>query len=280
MASSIELDKETQTGSTDNTTAGSQQPSSNLLRIILWACPRIFAVIFLIVLLVWIFQAEGGLGFDEATVFGWHALFMALFIVVFCQEAVLAFSMSIFSPLKRSPVSKWFHVSFHVLGIICAMIGITAIVYYKNLSSRPVVFPFYAVYSPHSWLGICILVLWALQALVALVSDYIPPGEKSIISKLHKLIGKAIFLGGLATCALGLQDMQSSDLAGSTPLIPGVIDANTMGATGSVVIGNQTITLVGYFPNSPEAQYASGCTILLFFIGIATFGALEFHHSS
>ncbi|KAF9996815.1 hypothetical protein BGZ79_009471 [Entomortierella chlamydospora] len=54
--------------------------------------PRIVGVAFLVILFLWIYQAEGGIGFQEATVFGWHALFMSLFVVVFTQEALLAYS--------------------------------------------------------------------------------------------------------------------------------------------------------------------------------------------
>jgi hypothetical protein len=54
--------------------------------------PRLIVVIFLIILFLWIYQAEGGIGFQEATVFGWHALLMSLFVVVFTQEALLAYS--------------------------------------------------------------------------------------------------------------------------------------------------------------------------------------------
>ncbi|KAF9211614.1 hypothetical protein BGZ59_007843, partial [Podila verticillata] len=36
--------------------------------------------------------AEGGIGFQESNLFGWHALLMSLFVVVFTQEAILAYS--------------------------------------------------------------------------------------------------------------------------------------------------------------------------------------------
>ncbi|KAF9371535.1 hypothetical protein CPC16_003005, partial [Podila verticillata] len=54
--------------------------------------PRLVVVIFLIVLFLWIYQAEGGIGFQESNLFGWHALLMSLFVVVFTQEAILAYS--------------------------------------------------------------------------------------------------------------------------------------------------------------------------------------------
>jgi len=252
---------------------------SRILQILTWSLPRILAVIFLIVLLVWIFQAEGGLGFDEATVFGFHALFMALFIVIFTQESVLAFASPLISgPFRkeRSRIQRYFHIGFHVLGIVCAMLGIVAIVYYKNLSPLPLAFPFYSVYSPHSWLGISLLILWGLQFTAGIYIHTIGnPSTDAQIMKMHRYLGKVIYVTGLATCALGLQDMQSSDLASSTPPMPGIYDTLSMGDGQTVIVsGNLTINVTGYFPNSPEAQYSSSCTILLLYLGMATFGNL------
>ena len=48
--------------------------------------PHLCSVTFLIVLLSWIVQVEGGLGFaNPMSVFGWHALCMSGFVVVFSQ---------------------------------------------------------------------------------------------------------------------------------------------------------------------------------------------------
>jgi len=276
-ASSVELEEHS---SRSTTSYGDDRTSSKILQILSWSLPRILAIIFLIVLLVWIFQAEGGLGFDEASVFGFHALFMALFIVIFTQESVLAFASPLISgPFIKSSslVEKYFHFSCHVLGIICAMLGIVAIVYYKSLSPLPLAFPFYSVYSPHSWLGIALLILWGSQFVAGLyihVIGNLGRDDKIFIVKIHKYLGKVIYVTGLATCALGLQDMQSSDLASSTPPMPGIYDTLSMGGQTVIVSGNMTINVTGYYPNSPEAQYSSACTILLLFLGMATFGTL------
>ena len=158
------------------------------------------------------------------------------------------------------------------------MLGIIAIVYYKKLSPQPAVFPFYSVYSPHSWLGIAVLVLWGIQLSVAVCiygfCKRTPEQNLRQLVKFHKFLGKTIYITGLATCALGLQDMQSSDLASSTPPLPGVCDTLGMGAGGSVTVGNITLNVTGYCPTSPEAQYASAGTILLMLLGISTFAAL------
>jgi len=278
LKESIDLDDATK--SPRHEVVREEKGASRILQFITWIFPRTLAVIYFVILFLWIFQAEGGLGNNEANLFGWHALLMSLFIVIFTQEAILSFSSPLISgPFSRNnsrTIDRYFHVSCHALGIICAMLGIVAIVYYKNLSPLPIIYPFYSVYSPHSWLGMAILILWGVQLATGIYVHAIGnPGidDKFLLAKIHKYLGLVIYVGGLATCALGLQDMQSSDLATSTPLMPGMED--TMGM-GQMVIasGNNTVNMTGYYPDSPEAQYSCACTILLFLLGMATFGTL------
>lgn len=232
--------------------------------------PRLVVVIFLIVLFLWIYQAEGGIGFQESNLFGWHALLMSLFVVVFTQEAILAYS----SPLigfftKNRTIIKYYHVVCHLLGAICALGGLCAIVYYKKLSPQPVVFPFFTLYSAHSWAGIVFLSLWLLQILagfhVYVVGNKRTSEQKRAFSQFHSFLGKSVYAVGLVTCIMGFQDMQSSDLASSTPPNPG----NMTMAMGD---------MQGYFPNSSLAQYSSAGSILLIFSGLATFLALRSQH--
>jgi len=88
-ASTIELIDE-QSPNTD--THVEEITASRILNIFGWIFPRLLVIIFFVILFLWIYQAEGGIGFNESTVFGWHALLMSLFVVVFTQEAVLSFS--------------------------------------------------------------------------------------------------------------------------------------------------------------------------------------------
>jgi len=227
---------------------------------------------------------EGSFGFTEANLFSWHALFMALFVVVFTQEAILSFS----SPLLGGPygtcltsVNKdlYFHIICHFLGLICWVLGIVAIVYYKELSPQPTTFPFFSVFSPHSWLGIALLGLWGIQVFLGIYSRlWAKPDEKLLLVKIHQFLGKVIYVLGLATCAMGLQDMQSSDLAGSSSpmLMVGSDDMNMGDNMGMIMANGSMMNMTGYFPHSMYAQYSCGCTILLLFIGIAVFGILTF----
>jgi len=271
-----------------------------------WLLPRLLVVIFLIVLLVWIFQAEGGLGFEEATIFGLHALLMSLFAVVFTQEGVMAYSQSLLKFTRNRRVFKNFHICCHIMGMVCAVLGLVTIVYYKSLSPQPVVFPFYTAYSPHSWVGIALLSLWFIQMVVGTYSHIatLNPDQKRTFSRYHGFLGKFIYGLGLVTCAMGFQDMQSSDLASSTPpgmqlssdmmsgmdsssmttgmdMMSGMVMTTAMDMSGMVMTSDMSsmmssnmtdmMSMSGYFPNSPLAQYSSAGSFLLILVGLATF---------
>jgi len=209
--------------------------------------PRVLAVIFMVLLFFWIYRAEGGLGFVESNLFGFHALLMSLFIVIFMQEALLTWSVPI---LTSHSNKKAFHLFCHVAGLICAILGLVAIVKYKKLSPKPIVFPFYTCYTPHSWAAIVFLVLWGSQIICKLLAVNLPKAY-------HRFLGNCIFGVGLAVCAMGLQDMQSSDLATSTP----PMDMASMAG----------MEMVGYYPDSLNARLASAGSIILVLLGIATF---------
>jgi len=225
---------------------------------------RLVTVVFLITLLLWIFQAEGGLGFDETTIFGLHALLMSLF-VIFTQESILAFSAPLIGPItKKRFILKFYHAGLHFLSMVCFICGLVAIAYYKSLSPEPIVFPFYTLYSPHSWIGVALLSLWTLQVLavgyVFVMSVLAPSYKYPSFFTYHRYLGKCVYAVGLATCAMGFQDMQSSDLAGSTPPGTNMTDMMMM-----------NMTMAGYYPDSDLAQYASAGSLLLLISGLFTF---------
>ena len=97
---------------------------------------------------------------------------------------------------------------------------------------------------------IAFLCAWVLQ----LAARFTPLSLHGV----HTFVGRAVFLLGLAVCALGFQDMQSSDLAGSAP--PGL---------------NVTYEpFMGYLPGSTNAQESNAAVLLLAAGGVAVFVAL------
>jgi len=228
-------------------------PPHPAVKLVLWALPRLISFIFLVVLFVWIYQAEGGIGWDEMAVFGIHALLMSLFTVTFLTEALLTYRAPLFP--KNLIDSRSFHVCCHAASLCCAVLGIVAIVYYKIMSPQPVTFPFYTLYTPHSWLGVMTLLLWFIHVIggsVLFGLKWVSEDRMPIALSAHHFFGKFIYVLSLATCAMGLQNMQSSDLAAG-------------------MIGD-----AGYTPYSTLAQLSSGLALLLAFLGVSVFAVFQF----
>ena len=222
-----------------------------MLQTLLWVLPRACWLVFLIIILVWDEKVEGAFGRDATNLFSWHALCMTLAFPVLLSEAILLFSAPLLQPLyltrhagRREFILKFTHVFLHLLTFILTILGMIAIAYYKAESGMSNAFPFFTLYSPHSWLGLAVLVLWVLQLLTkALASVYCSDeASQSLVKRVHLFFGHAIYVLSLVTCALGLQDMQSSDLAGA-----------------------------GYAQDSMFAQLACAGVVMLMFLGVAVY---------
>ena len=108
-------------------------------------------------------------------------------------------------------------------------------------------------YSGHSWMGILTMALWVLQFFAGLwlhVWTTWPPmsqDRRQIFVEIHHFFGYSVYAMGLAACATGLQDMQSSDadaLSAANPE-PAASDAievatNMLTASLSSMGGNMT----------------------------------------
>lgn len=144
---------------------------------------------------------------------------------------------------------RYVHIVCHLATLVCVVLALVAIAVYKRLSPQPIAYPFFTLYSPHSWMGIVTLILWTATSVTKLLSYVLFSSEpsKEAFGTFHRYLGLCTFVSGLATCALGLQDMQGSDLAG-----------------------------LGYDPYSMDAQLSTAATVMLLVFGMAVFAALSF----
>ncbi|RKO84879.1 eukaryotic cytochrome b561-domain-containing protein [Blyttiomyces helicus] len=225
--------------------------------------PRATMIAFGAILILWINRAEGGIGVSANNVFGYHALLMGLFTVGFTQEALLAYSAPLWGPFVPSrTVIKFFHSTLHFLGIVCCVCGLVAAAKDKSDAGTPVVFPNYTLFSAHSWVGVAALTLWALQFIGGFVLYLFATLEvKKKASKYHKFLGSVVYAALLATCAMGLEDAQQSDLSGSTPPFNFTAD----------LAANATGAITGYLPDSDLSRYAASGSVLLVVCGLFTF---------
>lgn len=226
-------------------------------------------LVFLVILLVWILESQGGLSFDGSSAFGFHALLMSLLVVVFMQEAILIFKVPLL-PLGRR-FQTMAHISCHFMSLVCAVSGMVAIVYYKQLAPQKngvgnQYFPYFTLYSGHSWLGIMFMGLYALQALLRLVTKN---------RDVHDFLGSVLYALGLAVCALGLQGMQSSDLGtvhDHEEKMVNTTENDPMGQNVGIVLNHS----IAASPTSSYSQYSAAMVILLAFNGLAVFTVKRF----
>ena len=64
--------------------------------------PRLLSLAYLVVLLVWIVQLQGGFGFDAESIFGLHALLMLFLVAMFTNEAFLTYVAPLFLQLSNN----------------------------------------------------------------------------------------------------------------------------------------------------------------------------------
>ena len=278
--------------------------SSLFTAILVYILPRMAYGALLGVTVVWIMQAEGGLGFTEASLFGWHALFMVLAFPVCMTEAILTFK----TPLLSLRLCCWWfdkrwyrymHGSWHILTCLFVTFAIVAITQYKHeappvmvndddasisdndsnnnnsadsdvngtmvfVSGYNKVFPMFKLFSPHAWLGLTTLVLWLLVAVVRYLQSYVFPKYPNFftdqtrknIHRMHVFCGRTVYFTALACCAMGFQDMQSSDLAGVVLVQPATIS---------------------YSPFGTFAQLACAGALLCMFVGVCVYLSSEIH---
>ena len=80
---------------------------------VLWILPRLISMILVIVVIVWVYQTQGA--FMSSSVFGYHALFMTLFIAVFTNEALLSYAIPLLPQLAKD--RKNLRYAGYILGI-------------------------------------------------------------------------------------------------------------------------------------------------------------------
>jgi Eukaryotic cytochrome b561 len=182
---------------------------------------------------------------------------------------------------------RYFHMTCHIGGLTCLILGMVAIVDYKAWAPHhPTEFPFQVMYSAHSWLGVLTIATWCVQLVFSIVIYYFmewtssaeSQATKKVCVEVHHFIGHCVFAMGLATCATGLQDMQSSDLASAAMSV----SDDEMGENMTMaVVTNISMTMAmatddGYTPGSLWSNLASSGTILLLALGVSTFASLKF----
>eukprot|EP01035_Chromulina_nebulosa_P029680 gene29680-39361_t len=104
----------------------------------------------------------GGVNTNEL-LFNWHPILMVTGLI-FCNiTSLLSYRIL---PLQK-PYKKYIHAFLHTLGIVCVVLGVSAVFQGNNLLSKNSEHTYYSnLFSMHSFLGLSALICYGINFLV------------------------------------------------------------------------------------------------------------------
>uniref|UniRef100_A0A8C3A6L8 Lysosomal membrane ascorbate-dependent ferrireductase CYB561A3 n=1 Tax=Cyclopterus lumpus TaxID=8103 RepID=A0A8C3A6L8_CYCLU len=151
----------------------------------------------------WSARWHGGFSWDgSALQFNWHPVLMVAGLVVLYGNAVVLFRVP-FTWRQKKLTWKLVHGSLMLLALLLSVLGLCAVFDNHRSSNIP------DMYSLHSWVGICTVIMFAFQWLLGLAGFLLPcspPRFRSNLKPVHVWMGKAILILSLTSCISGINE--------------------------------------------------------------------------
>ncbi|EPS69896.1 hypothetical protein M569_04865, partial [Genlisea aurea] len=171
------------------------------------------AIVAAILVLVWNISFRGGFAWEtetKALIFNLHPVLMLIGFIILGGEAIIAYKSL---PLKK-PQKKLIHLLLHFTALALGILGIYAAFKYHNESNIA------NLYSFHSWLGIGVITLYAIQWVYGFLVFFYPGGPAAIRSvslPWHVLVGVFVYVLALAAASLGFLEKLTFLESGGLP---------------------------------------------------------------
>ena len=211
-----------------------------------WYIPRVSTLLYMVLLVYWILTEQNGFSVSipsmiypstDVTAYGYlgyHAVGLSVWAVIANQETIMAFAIPFYVHATYA-TRKLVHIIVQIVGLLCGIGGMVAIIWYKSSSvsmsvnGTYITIPimkdeFYIPYSPHAWLGIAFIGSWMIQCIGRLYPE-------RFTLEYHRFFGRILYTTGLACCCLGIQQQQTRQLVTT---ITSVL-SNSTGATTATV---------------------------------------------
>ncbi|KAJ7969968.1 transmembrane ascorbate ferrireductase 1 [Quillaja saponaria] len=152
-----------------------------------------------VLVLVWNINFRGGLAWESSNktlIFNIHPVLMVIGLIIIGGEAIISYKSI---PLKKE-VKKLIHLVLHAIALILGIIGIYTAFKFHNESGIA------NLYSLHSWLGIGVISLYAIQWIYGFVIFFYPGGSGSLKRESlpwHVFLGLFVYVLAVGTAALG-----------------------------------------------------------------------------
>ncbi|GAB4858241.1 hypothetical protein Ancab_009638 [Ancistrocladus abbreviatus] len=166
-----------------------------------------------VLVLVWCIYFRGGLAWEatnKSLIFNIHPVLMLIGFIIIGGQAIMSYKSLPFA----KDVKKIIHLVLHAVALILGIIGIYCAFKYHNEAGIA------NLYSLHSWLGICIIVLYAIQWIYGFLIFFYPGGSAPLRGDSlpwHVLFGLFVFGLALGNATVGFLEkltfLENSGLA-------------------------------------------------------------------
>ncbi|XP_071387871.1 lysosomal membrane ascorbate-dependent ferrireductase CYB561A3-like [Centroberyx affinis] len=194
----------------------------------------------------WNSHWRGGFAWDGSSLQShWHPVLMVSGLVVLYGHAVIVYRVP-FTWKQRKHTWKLVHAGLMLLVLLLSILGLCAVFDLHTGLHLP------DLYSLHSWVGICTVVMFVFQWVLGLAAFLLPCSPlwfRKALKPAHTWMGNVIFILSLASCISGINEKLLLNINGSS--------AGTC------------------FAPPVEAKFANFLGILIVAFGLVVFGILS-----
>ncbi|CAH1238261.1 CYB561 [Branchiostoma lanceolatum] len=175
----------------------------------------------------WTAHYRGGFAWDgSGQQFNWHPVLMVVGLVFLYGNGILTYR--VFRDQVKFGV-KVLHAVLQVTALIFAIVALVATFDFHNANGIA------NMYSLHSWVGLTVVILFALQWVLGLSTYMLPFASRwirTLFMPYHRFLGLAIFALAIATCLTGLTEKLLFSIADTySKFAPEGILVNCLGLT-------------------------------------------------
>ncbi|XP_035688206.1 cytochrome b561-like isoform X1 [Branchiostoma floridae] len=175
-------------------------PSMNVLLVLLGVIEAL-GVAAIAMVCYWTAHYRGGFAWDgTGQEFNWHPVFMVVGMVFLYGNAILTYR--VFRDQVKLGV-KILHTVLQIAALIFSIVALVATFDFHNANGIA------NMYSLHSWVGLIVVILFALQWVLGMSTYLLPFASRwirTLFMPYHRFFGLVIFAMSIATCLMGLTE--------------------------------------------------------------------------
>ncbi|EDO43587.1 predicted protein [Nematostella vectensis] len=186
---------------------------------------QVLGIIAIVLTGIWMGKYRGGFAWDgSGQQFNYHPVCMVIGLVYLYSEAMIVYR--VFRNETKYTV-KLVHFALQLVAFFVAVFGLKAAFDFHNKQGFP------NMYSLHSWLGLCTVLLFTFQLVGGFVSflyPKLPDAPRASYLKVHVFFGVFVFVLAVTTCLTGMTEKALFSIPKTySKFVPEGVLINTLG---------------------------------------------------